>query len=140
MGHSHKKNQLKTKLIVLTGLYCLAALIHFTHNAEFLADYPNMPKWITRGGVYFVWAAEALIGLLGILLLWRGFTRTGILFLMLYAALGFDGLLHYSLAPMAAHTLAMNLTIWFEVIAGALVIFCGTKYWFSLTKLKNILS
>jgi hypothetical protein len=123
---------MKTKLMLFACLYCLAALIHFTHNAEFLSDYPNMPKWITRGGVYFVWAAEALIGVVGMILLWRGFTRSGVVLLMLYAALGFDGLLHYSLAPMAAHTLAMNLTIWFEVLAGAWVIVYGTKYLLNL--------
>jgi hypothetical protein len=115
--------------LLLAGIYCAAALIHFTHNAEYLADYPNMPLWITRGGVYFVWAAEALVGLAGAVLLWQGFTRAGILLLMVYAALGFDGLLHYKLAPMAAHTLAMNLTIWFEVLAGAAVIAYGLKYW-----------
>jgi hypothetical protein len=131
---------LKTKILLLAGLYCLAALIHFTHNAEFLADYPNMPKWITRGGVYFVWAAEALIGLLGALLLWRGFTRSGVLLLMFYAALGFDGLLHYSLAPIAAHTFAMNFTIWSEVIAGALVIAYGTKYLIGLRNTKTLIS
>jgi uncharacterized membrane protein YphA (DoxX/SURF4 family) len=138
MGHSHKKNQLKTKLIVLACLYCLAALIHFTHNAEFLTDYPNMPQWITRSGVYFVWAAEALIGVLGLVLLWRGFTRSGVVLLMLYAALGFDGLLHYSLAPMAAHTFAMNFTIWLEVIAGAFVIVYGAKYLFALYKTNDV--
>ena len=115
-------------LVFFTCLYCAAALIHFTHNAEFLEDYPNMPKWITRGGVYFVWAAEALIGVVGMVLLWCGFRRIGTLLLMLYAALGFDGLLHYSLAPMAAHTFAMNFTIWFEVVAGALVIAAGAMY------------
>jgi hypothetical protein len=119
-------------------LYCLAALIHFTHNAEFLSDYPNMPKWITRGGVYFVWAAEALIGVVGMLLLWRGFRQSGVVLLMLYAALGFDGLLHYSLAPMAAHTMAMNLTIWFEVLAGAWVIIYGIKYLLSLRNNTNL--
>jgi hypothetical protein len=119
-------------------LYCLAALIHFTHNAEFLSDYPNMPKWITRGGVYFVWAAEALIGAVGMLLLWRGFRQSGVVLLMLYAALGFDGLLHYSLAPMAAHTMAMNLTIWFEVLAGAWVIIYGAKYLLSLRNNTNL--
>ena len=61
-------------------------------------------------------------------LLWRGFVRTGAWLLMLYAALGFDGLLHYGLAPMAAHTFAMNFTIWFEVVAGALVIAAGAMY------------
>jgi hypothetical protein len=35
----------------------------------------------------------------------------------LYAALGFDGLLHYTLAPLSAHSWGMNATIWFEVLA-----------------------
>jgi hypothetical protein len=115
-------------LVIFACLYCAAALIHFTHNAEYLADYPNMPKWITRGGVYFVWAAETLIGVGGAFLLWRGYARVGTLLLMIYAALGFDGLLHYSLAPMAAHSFMMNFTILFEVATGVLVISAGAMY------------
>jgi hypothetical protein len=42
--------------------------------------------------------------------------------LAVYAALGCDGLLHYTRAPMEAHTAAMNFTIWFEVVAAALLL------------------
>jgi hypothetical protein len=38
---------------------------------------------------------------------------------MAYGACGLDGLLHYTLALCAEHTLATNLTIWFEVLAGS---------------------
>jgi hypothetical protein len=112
-----------TRLLVFCAcFYCFATVVHFTHNAEYLADYPNMPKWITRGGVYFVWASEALIGVLGVAFLYFGFRRTGILLLMVYALLGFDGLLHYTLAPFQAHSLAMNVTILFEVAAAAILL------------------
>ena len=46
----------------------------------------------------------------------------GLLLIAAYAGLGFDGLAHYTLAPMAAHSPAMNLTIWSEVVAAALLL------------------
>jgi hypothetical protein len=52
-------------------------------------------------------------------LLLRGFRAAGLALIALYALLGFDGLLHYLLAPLAAHSVAMNLTIWIEVAAAA---------------------
>ena len=42
----------------------------------------------------------------------------------LYAALGFYGLAHYAVAPVVAHSLAMNLTIGCEVAAAALLAVC----------------
>ena len=46
-------------------LYCGASLLHFAHNAEYLADYPNLPAWISRAAVYFSWCAISAIGLCG---------------------------------------------------------------------------
>jgi hypothetical protein len=46
----------------------------------------------------------------------------GLLAIGAYAVFRFDGLLHYTRAPFAAHTPAMNFTIWFEVAAGALLL------------------
>ena len=63
-------------------VYCLASFIHFSHNAEYINDYPNLPGSLTRTTVYLA------------------------------------GLDHYWIAQVSAHTLAMNLTIWFEVLAG----------------------
>ena len=40
-----------------------------------------------------------------------------------HAAFGFDGFLHYTRAPMAAHTAMMNFTIWTEA-AAALLLSC----------------
>lgn len=109
----------RTRLAALLGLYLLASLLHFVHNAEFLADYPNLPAWLTRSTVYLTWAVQAAIGACGFVLYRRGWKSCGLLLIGLYAAFGFDGLLHYSRAPVGAHTVAMNLTIWLEVAAAA---------------------
>lgn len=103
----------------LFAVYTAASLLHFVHNAEYLADYPNIPASITRGAVYGTWLAQACVGVAGCLLLARGFRFAGLILVGAYAALGFDGLAHYALAPVSEHTIAMNATIWAEVVAGA---------------------
>ena len=108
-------------VLVLLLVHAAASLVHFVHNATFLADYPNMPEWISPGVVYGVWLAEAAIGAVGAILLLRGRT-IGLLLIAIYAVLGFGGLDHYTLAPMSAHTLAMNATIWLETATGALLL------------------
>jgi len=102
----------------LLAVYFVATLAHFVHNAEFIAFYPNMPAWLTREKVYLAWAAIASVGVAGIIA-WRfGWTALGALLLGAYGALGLDGLQHYTLALCSEHTLAANLTIWFEALTG----------------------
>ena len=104
-------------------LACAAAsLLHHVHNAEFLQDYPNLPASLSRGGVYAAWLGEAAIGAAGWLFLRSNYRRIGLGAIALYALLGFGGLAHYALAPLSAHTLAMNATIWLEVAAAALLL------------------
>lgn len=104
-------------------LYLAASLLHFAHNAEYLADYPNLPAWLGRSDVYLVWIGQAAVGTCGYVLYRRGRQIAGLLLIGVYAAAGFDGLLHYMRAPLAAHTPMMNFTIWFEcVTAGVLLI------------------
>src|SRR4029077_7432621 len=103
-------------LPVLLLVYAVASLVHFVHNAEFLRDYPGMPASWTREGVYAVWAAITLIGVVGWLLATRGYRVAGLLLVALYALCGMDSLGHYQLAPMTAHTAGMNSTILVEVI------------------------
>lgn len=115
--------QKRKALLVLLILYGVASLIHFIHNAEFLADYPNLPSSWTRAGVYLVWLGITTLGISGWLLIHRGFQRVGLLVVALYAFMGIDSLAHYIVAPMSAHTVAMNTTILLEVItAGMLLI------------------
>ena len=99
-------------------LACVAAsLLHHVHNAEFLQDYPNLPASLSRARVYAAWAGEAAVAAAGWLLLRLNFRKTGLAAIALYALAGFAGLAHYALAPPSAHTLAMNATIWLEVLA-----------------------
>jgi uncharacterized membrane protein YhdT len=109
-------------LLGLVILYGVASLVHFAHNAEYLNDYPNLPSWLSRSDVYVVWLCISALGALGYLLHRRGREMVGLVLVGAYASLGFDGLLHYTRAPVGAHTAAMNLSIWFEVAAAALLL------------------
>ena len=101
---------------------CIAAtLIHHVHNAEFLADYPNMPAWLSRVSVYAAWLGAALVGIAGYVVLKLGQRAAGALLLVLYGVYCLDGLVHYTLAPMPMHSMAMNVTIWLEAAAALLL-------------------
>jgi len=108
-------------LRILLVVYFLATLAHFVHNAEFIAIYPNMPAWITRETVYLAWLAIASVGVAGLIASRFGWSALGALLLGAYGALGLDGLQHYTLALCSEHTLAANMTIWFEAVTGVLV-------------------
>ena len=105
-------------LCCFAGFYFAASLLHFAHNAEYIAFYPNMPSWITRENVYMTWLAITGVGVLGGALWWMGWRAAAFVFLTVYGLLGLDGLAHYALALCAEHTLAANLTIWLEAATG----------------------
>ena len=111
----------------LVALYSVASLVHFSHNAEYIALYPNMPAWISRETVYLAWLGVAAVGLVSGGLWMLGWHRVAACFLALYGALGLDGLAHYTLALCSDHTLAMNLTIWFEALTGLAL--AGASFW-----------
>jgi hypothetical protein len=98
--------------------YFVASLAHFVHNAEFIAFYPGMPAWLTREHVYLAWLGITGIGVLALLLLRLGLHAIGVALIGLYGAFGLDGLAHYTLALCSEHTLATNVTIWSEAVAG----------------------
>jgi hypothetical protein len=109
-------------LVILVVTYFLTSLGHFAHNAEYLCEYPNLPTWLTRAKVYAAWLAITSVGLVGLILIKNKLIPTGLLLVATYAALGFDGLGHYAVAPMAHHTLVANITILSEVAAAALLL------------------
>jgi purine-cytosine permease-like protein len=109
-------------LLAAVAAHVVATLVHFVHNAVFLADYPNLPVWLTAGGVYASWAVLTAIGIAGLALLRRVSVPAGLGVLVLYALLGFGGFDHYTLAAIAAHTTAMNLTILFEAMTGSMLL------------------
>jgi len=123
-------------LLALVLVHAMASLVHFVHNATFLADYPNMPPWITPGGAYAAWLGEAAIGAAGVILFLRGRTAIGLALIAIYAVLGFGGFDHYTLAAISAHTLAMNLTIWLEAATG-LALLAYTASYLRLRAAKN---
>jgi hypothetical protein len=118
----HHLKGLPKPLLALTAVYFLTSLGHFSHNAEFICEYPNLPIWLTRAQIYAVWAAITFVGIIGLLLMYRKFTTLGLLLVAVYAALGFDGLGHYALAPLELHPLIANVTILSEVVAAALLL------------------
>ncbi|HKA39914.1 MAG TPA: hypothetical protein VKD25_09095 [Burkholderiales bacterium] len=103
-------------------VYACASLLHFSHNAAFLQDYPDMPAWLTPARVMAVWAGQTAVGLTGYLVFRRGYRWAGLAMVAVYGVLGLDSLVHYGLAPVSAHTLAMNLTIWLEAAAAVVVL------------------
>jgi hypothetical protein len=109
-------------LPALLVLYAAASLLHFAHNAEYLADYPNLPPSWSRADVYLAWCVLTAVGVRGYVLYRRGDRRAGLTLLAIYAAFGFAGLLHYTRAPLAHHNAAMNVTIWAEAVAAALLL------------------
>lgn len=110
----------------ILALYFIASLAHFVHNAEYLAEYPNMPPSVTRASVYAVWLGQTAIGALGVVLAVLRRRVAGGVLVGVYGALGLDGLLHYTLALSSEHTFVANLTIWSEASLGLLLLLAST--------------
>ena len=103
-------------------VYGAASLLHFLHNAVYLHDYPNLPVWLTAGGVLVAWGVVAGTGIAGYLLYSRVSRVAGLLVIAIYAAFGLAGLDHYTVAPVSAHTMAMNMTILLEAATAVVLL------------------
>jgi hypothetical protein len=103
-------------------VYGAASLLHSMHNAVYLRNYPNLPAWLTSTGVVAAWLVVAAVGILGYLLYSRVSRVAGLVTISAYAVLGFGGLDHYTVAPVSAHTRAMNLTILLEAVTSAVLL------------------
>ena len=121
---------------VLMAIYLVASLLHFIHNAEYLADYPGLPPGWTRLGVYAAWFGVTATGLAGAWLWRRGWRFGGLALVAVYALLGLDSLGHYLAAPLASHTHVMNVSILAEVGA-ALAVLVETVRQFALSLLRR---
>ena len=112
---------IRNALPVVLIVYAAASLLHHAHNAEYLDQYPNMPAWLTPAGVYVAWLGTTCVGLVGCVLFRWEYRMFGLAVLGVYGALGLYGLGHYTVAPLSAHASTMHLTIWLEVVTGALL-------------------
>jgi hypothetical protein len=109
-------------LLTLIIAYGAASFVHFVHNAVYIDAYPNLPGWITPTVVYVSWVAIAGTGAFGYWLYRRGSRAFGLTAIGVYALLGFGGLDHYAVAPISAHSMAMNATILGEVSAASVLL------------------
>jgi hypothetical protein len=99
----------------LLALYFVASLAHFAHNAEFIAFYPNMPRWLTREHVYVAWLVVSGVGVAALVMARLRWPVTA--------------------ALCSEHTLATNLTIAFEVVTGIALLLAGAVLaWRSLAQ------
>jgi hypothetical protein len=105
-------------LSIALTIAAAASLVHHVHNAEFLGDYPNLPAWISRAVVYGAWLGTTAIGVLGYVLRLR-------FLLIAYGCYGLGALVHYAVAPLAAHTPVMHLTIGLEAATAAVLLICS---------------
>jgi hypothetical protein len=111
-----------TVLLPLMLLYGAASLLHFFHNAVYLHDYPNLPAWLTAGGVWAAWLVETGTGVAGYWIYSRLSRVGGWVLIAVYAAFGLAALDHYTVAPVAAHSVAMNLTILLEAATAVVLL------------------
>jgi hypothetical protein len=116
-----------TVLLPLMLIYGAASLLHFFHNAVYLHDYPNLPAWFTSGGVWAAWAIVAGTGVAGYWIYSRVSRVSGLVLIAVYAAFGLAGLDHYTVAPVSAHTVAMNLIILLEVVTAGVLLVCVAR-------------
>jgi hypothetical protein len=120
---SNERPTIRMKVLVMCLLaYGASSLFHHAHTAEFLNEYPNMPAWLSRAWVYTAWLGVTAVGLVGYLLIRGRYQLSGLIVLGIYGLLGLAGLDHYMVAPLSAHTLTMNLTIWLEVATAVLLL------------------
>lgn len=115
-------------LPILMLAYAATSLVHFAHNAMHLHEYPHMPVWLTPARVYAAWAALSALGACGYWLARRVAPAAGLPLIALYALCGFGGLEHYALAPMSAHSAAMNASIVAEAVAAGVLLWYVARY------------
>lgn len=122
-GVSTERDPARSNLLLAFLLaYMVGSFIHHFHNAQFIDEYPNMPTGFPPAIAYVVWGAVTLVGLAGYYAARKGHEVLGLGALGVYAAYGLLVLGHYKLAPMSAHTVGANVTIWIELVTGALLL------------------
>jgi hypothetical protein len=124
-------------LIPFLLAYAAASLVHHVHNAELINEYPYMPAWLSRAGVYSAWFGVTAIGITGYVLMRSQYRVVGLIVLAVYGFFGLYGLAHYAIAPVSAHTFAMSLTIWLEVVTAILLLMALARFAWRLSRAQH---
>ncbi|MGV2828309.1 hypothetical protein [Myxosarcina sp. GI1(2024)] len=95
--------------------------IHYTDNAIFIDKYPE-PEWIKASGIYLTWGAMSLLGMIGYWLYSQEKRCLSYLCLNIYSLTGLSSPTHYFYGEMSKFLPKMHTFIWFDFMAGALVI------------------
>ena len=130
----HRDSGRRDVLLVCLIASTAASLFHYSLNAEFLNDYPNLPVWLSRAEVYVAWVAVTVIGFTGYSLFRWGFQVAGLLVLAVYGLLGLDGLGHFTVASPSAHTMTMNFGIGLEVLTAIVLLTAVGRALLTLTR------
>ncbi|HTM59526.1 MAG TPA: hypothetical protein VL199_04125 [Burkholderiales bacterium] len=118
-----ERDAAKSKLLLGFLLaYMVGSFIHNFHNAQFIDEYPNMPRGFPVALAYVVWGTVTAVGLAGYYAVRRGRELLGLGLVGAYAAFGLLVLGHYKLAPVSAHSIGANVTIAIELVTAALLL------------------
>jgi len=109
-------------LLALLMIHMSASLWHHIHNGAYADEYPNIPTGFPPAIAIVVWAVTTTVGLAGYYGVCTGRRLLGLATMGIYAAYGLLAFSHYTLAPMSAHTLVANATIWGEGVTAALLL------------------
>lgn len=119
---NERKTQPARWIFWILLLNVAASLFHYLHNMIYFDVYPNEPDWLSPGRIDMAWLVITPLGVLGYLLYRRRRPVPGLALLLIYGVAGLGVLGHYLLAPLSAHTFMMNLSIWFESLAAAVLL------------------
>ena len=109
-------------ITALVAAHVVSSAAHFADNATRFAGYHDEATLILNPTTVVVaWVVQTAFGLAGLRLFTRGH-RSGRLMLMVYAALGFAGLLHYLAPPSHAMDVWMHVLIALEATTGLVLL------------------
>jgi hypothetical protein len=123
------KKQRQIVLLVLLAINLVSTILHYTDNFFAFAKYPA-PAWMTPASVYIAWLILTPFGLMGYLLYTSGFFLAAYLCLGIYALTSTASPGHYLFPAAEVFSLKMHFFIWFDAIAGLLLI--GFTIWSGL--------
>ncbi|UBF24901.1 hypothetical protein K9N68_25085 [Kovacikia minuta CCNUW1] len=123
------KQQRQILLLMILGINLVSTILHYTDNFLFFSQYPA-PTWMTPASVYIAWLLLTPFGFIGYFLYKRDVFLAAYVCLGIYALTGAASPGHYLFPAAENFSLKMHLFIWFDAIAGLLLL--GFTIWSGL--------